>query len=141
MGSLLRGLFRRPLVRLKAFFLADLSARVEKIEHISVQLRDAEANLAALLHHLRAEVIPFLQRAELSLENLEPRLTEQLRGIETNRTVQTAAQWDAIEQLLLALFRLPESQLTSPGENADSPESPYSKAIELNQVHAAGNLR
>lgn len=135
-----RAFFKKPLrwcfTRLRTFFLADLIARLQNIEHLSAQLHDAEANLAAQLHTLRAELIPYLQRAEM--RGTDAGLLAQLRAIEANN----ASQWDGIEQLLLAMFRLPEAPLPASVLDAGVlDETPYLKAIDLNQVHAASNLR
>lgn len=130
-----RAFLKRPLrwglTRLKAFLLADIAARLQSVEALSAQLRDAEANLAAQLHTLRAELIPYLQRAEMNLSSFEPSLGERFRALEANNV----AQWDGIEQLLLAMFRLPPSQESAPDD------AHYLQAIDLSQVHAAGNLR
>lgn len=135
-----RAFLKKPLrwglIRLKAFLLADIAARLQTVEDLSAQLRDAEANLAAQLHTLRAELVPYLQRSEMNLSSLEPRLAEQFRILDANN----AAQWDSIEQLLLAMFRLPQSQTS--GDDGIAPDEPhYFKTIDLNQVHAASSLR
>ncbi|MGH2508581.1 MAG: hypothetical protein ACRDHZ_14450 [Ktedonobacteraceae bacterium] len=135
-GRVLR-LILRPVYR--TFFerpLDDIIARLQNVEHLSVQLRDAEANLAAQMHNLRAELVPYLQRGEVNLSSLEPRVAAQLRSLEANN----AAQWDGIEQLLLAMFRLPQPQISAlDGKAPDEPQ--YLKAIDIDQVHAASNLR
>ncbi|HEX7360784.1 MAG TPA: hypothetical protein VF283_09860 [Bryobacteraceae bacterium] len=135
-----RAFFKKPLrwgmIRLRAFLLADLTARLQAVETLSLQLRDAEANLAGQLHTLRAELIPYLQRAETSLGALDPRIDERFRTLEENN----ASQWDGIEQLLLAMFRMsPQQASVTNGTALDEPQ--YSTAIDLNQVHAARSLR
>jgi len=86
--NLLRPIYRafferllwRFLLKLKNFFLTEVSARLENIEG---QLSE----------------LPATKKAYADLE-------ERLREIEANN----AAEWDAIEQLLLAQFRQPELQ-------------------------------
>ncbi|MGH9438116.1 MAG: hypothetical protein ACRD22_09520 [Terriglobia bacterium] len=129
--------FLRPVYR--ALFegpMAEISARLDRVERLSAQVRDAEANLAGQLHNLRAELVPYLQRGDVNLSSLEPRVAAHLRSLEANN----AAQWDGIEQLLLAMFRLPQSQVSALDGKAPG-EPQYLKAIEIDKVHAAANLR
>ncbi len=65
-------------------------------------------------------------------------LEERLRAMEASN----AAQWDAMEQLLLALFRQPELRSSEQDPKLDVPqEMPVSNETYLNRVHAASNLR
>jgi hypothetical protein len=138
--------FLRPVYR--ALFegpLADITARLQSIERLSAQLRDAEANLAAQMHNLRAELVPYLQRAQVKNAELAAQLgtvdansAARLGGIEASNV----AQWDAVEQLLHALFRLPESQAAEADSKANTPEeTAISGVASLNRMHAASNLR
>jgi len=57
----------------------------------------------------------FLAEIGVQIQNTEQRVAameERLRQIDVNN----AAQWDALEQLLLALFRQPESRLDADRE-------------------------
>lgn len=133
-----RAFFKRPLrwglIKLRTLFLADVIARLQRIEQLSVQLHHAEANLAGQLHNLRAELVPYLQRAET--KNSELHAHSQI--LEANNT----AQWDAIEQLLLALFRVPEPRnLDLDVDIKASGETSLSRAFEVNRVHASSDLR
>jgi hypothetical protein len=71
----------------------------------------------------------FLAEIDLHIQQTERRLAdmeERARKAEENN----AAQWDAIEQLLLAMFR-------QPGRNADRP----TQANEASAVNERNNLR
>lgn len=59
---------------------------------------------------------------------------ERLRTLEANN----AAQWAALEQLLLALFRQAELRRT---ERVEEPMGDDSQNGQLTQVHTAGSLR
>ncbi len=132
-----RAVFKGPIERAKASLLADITARVQSVERLSIQLRDAEANLAAMLHHLRAEVIPYLQRlearhAELRNSPATGQIAAHLRSLEASNM----AQWNAIEQLVISLLSLPHESL------ADQPaEAAIANGVDLNGVHAASSLR
>lgn len=140
-----RAFFKRPLRwgfgKLRAFFLADVIARLQSVEQLSAQLHEAEKNLAGQLHNLRAELVPYLQRAEVELGTLEPRFAAQ-HAHNAAHQAYNAAQWDAIEQLILAMFRLPESQTSTSGLDSGAPEeSQYPRTVALNEVHAIAHLR
>lgn len=80
----------------------------------------------------------FLAKTGVQMATIERRLTEveeRLRIAETTN----AAQWDAIEQLLLALFRQPEAQTV---ESAIPSASMHTwNTAEPDRVHAASNIR
>lgn len=147
-GSRIVLFFLRPVYR--ALFegpLTEINNRLQNVERISAQLHDAESNLAAQLHTLRAELVPYLQRAEAVNADLSARLRTmdahfagRLRDIEVNRgnDANSAAHWNAIEQLILALFRVPESPAVELDVTAGgSPES----VPDRNGLHATSNLR
>ncbi len=91
----------------------------------------------------------FLADITAQLDNIERRLRddhqqrwalieEKLRGAELSNT----AQWDAIEQLLLALFRAPELQTSNSDWKFSLPQhTSILSSTDLNRVHAASNLR
>lgn len=65
-------------------------------------------------------------------------IEERLRKTEA----ANAAQWDALEQLLLALYRVPESRgLDSDSKVTTEQETAFSNANELTRAHAANNIR
>jgi hypothetical protein len=100
-----KGFFERPLwwflVRVKAFFLAEIGPQIE-----STQRR-----LAAI--------------------------EERLRSTEANN----AAQWNALESLLLALFRQPTEFLDSGGRNGTERDSLTSSVSGQDRVHERHNIR
>lgn len=113
-----RAFFEKPLwwflAKLKAFFIADLSAQVQAI-------REEQArHLAAVDERLQ-------------------RLDERLRRLEAG----DPAQWNSLEQLLLSLFHQSESQsvLVTEREPGTPREVSSSSAPQLNRVHAASNIR
>lgn len=91
----------------------------------------------------------FLADIAVQLDSIERRLREdhqqrwavieeRLRGAEVSNT----AQWDAMEQLLLALFREPElPRLDSDWKFNSAQCTAISSPAELNRAHAASNLR
>ena len=63
---------------------------------------------------------------------------ERLSGLERNN----AAQWDSLEQLLLALFRQPHFRSSdSDSKSGTEQDVSFSGAGELHRAHAASNLR
>jgi hypothetical protein len=72
-----------------------------------------------------------------SLERLAA-LETQIRTLEKNLVTQNAAQWDAIEQLLIALYRQPLAESTPSDEVSDTVAPP--EAGSLYRAHAASNL-
>jgi hypothetical protein len=140
--------FSRPVYR--ALFdgpLTEINTRLQRVESLSSQLRDAEANLAAQMHNLRAELVPYLQRAEANnaglsaqLRGLDASFAEKLRNSEANRGNDpvSVAHWNAIEQLVLALFRLPESRAW---ESSSAPDAHPEALPDRNGLHATSNLR
>lgn len=100
------------LARVKVFFLAEIGPQI-------------------------SECLAKIDNVERRLQQLE-QLAEPMRRAETN----SAAQWDALEQLLLALIRQPESRVLDANWNvAIDREASLSSAIEPNRVHAASNIR
>lgn len=100
------------LTRIKIFFLAEIGVQM------SQTLRKLEE----------------LQSSQQHWAEIENRL----RVMEANN----AAQWDGLEQLLLAMFRQPESRNSdTEWENITSEKIPHSTSADLNRVHAAGTLR
>lgn len=104
------------LTRIKAFFFAETSVQLSQI------LRN--------------------------LENIESsQQQQQQRWVEIEQRLQrveavNAAQWDGLEQLLLAMFRQPE--LRNPNEewgSINSPETSGASATDLNRAHAASSIR
>ena len=114
-------IFVRPLYR--TFFERPLwwfLARVKTFffAEVGVQLANIERRLAEDHHAQRLATIE-----------------ERLRMLEANN----AAQWDALEQLLLALFRQSEVPFTESVASSAAPDARQSNG--LNRVHAASNLR
>jgi hypothetical protein len=74
-------------------------------------------------------------------EDYRQRLTaieERLRAAEENHLVQ----WDAMEQLLLALFHQPQLRTMARNGESDAPhETPVLTAAPVNRTHAASNIR
>jgi hypothetical protein len=101
------------LLKIKVFLLADVHAKLESIE----------ARLAK----------------DDSQQRLLGAMEERLRSVEQNN----AAQWDSLEQLLLALFRQPHFRSSDSGwKSGTEREGSFSTSTsELNRTHAAGNLR
>jgi hypothetical protein len=100
------------LLKVKVFLLADVHAKLDSIE-ARLGKDDSQQRLLAALE-------------------------ERLRTAEQNN----AAQWDSLEQLLLALFRQPHFRSLDSGWKSDTEqEASFSSTSELNRAHAAGNLR
>ena len=92
----------------------------------------------------------FFAETSVALENIQRRLEDQgqqrwaaseerLRNLEANN----AAKWDAMEQLLLSLFRQSEVQTAEPEwKFSVSNQVPdLNTATDPNRAHAASNLR
>lgn len=72
------------------------------------------------------------------LDNIEQRL----RVIEEGqRTTNDAGQWDALEQLLLSLFRSSELRISDATWEPTPPQRALTTETNSNRVHAASNLR
>lgn len=112
-----RALFEKPiwwfLARVKAFFFAE----------IGIQLGNME-------QHLGRDAAVQDQRFSI--------LEERLRMVEANIAAQNAAQWDAMEQVLLAMFRQTGGQTDS--SRTLGSQLPHQDA-KLDRVNAASNLR
>jgi hypothetical protein len=77
----------------------------------------------------------------VQLSNIERRL-QALEQAGAQANASHTAQWDAMEQLLLSLFRDPESRTLDPDWIAGSPhESHILSASDLRRVDAADNIR
>jgi ABC-type uncharacterized transport system ATPase subunit len=83
----------------------------------------------------------FFAEITAQVEALDRRLqAQEQRWSEIEKS--NAAQWDAIEQLLLALFRQPELRIPeSDWKLSASENAAISLDTELNRAHAAGNIR
>lgn len=114
---ILRPIYRTFFDRLLWWFL--LKVKVFMLADIRAQLESIDARLQS----------DEAQRRWASIE-------ERLRSMEASN----AAQWDALEQLHLALFRQPESQ--SSDSEADPPHyDVISSDADINRTHAASNIR
>ena len=101
------------LARIKVFFLAE----------IGVQL---------------SQILRKLENIESGHQQRYAAIEERLRAAESNN----AAQWDGLEQLLLAMFRQPEARPSDTEWKATTPqEIPISNGTDLNRVHAASSIR
>jgi hypothetical protein len=111
-----RTFFERPiwwfLSKVKIFFFAETSARLENIERRLSEPPNPRQEWAAIEERLRA--------AEAG----------------------NAAQWDAIERLLLAFFQQPEQRSfdSAPATELQY-ESQASRAAEVNGVNGPNNIR
>jgi len=100
------------LAKVKVFLLAETALQLDSIERRLTEASGSQARLAAIEERLR--------NAELS----------------------NAAQWDALEQLLLALFRQPELRTSGLDRELNTPrETSIPTPADLNRAHAASNLR
>ncbi len=108
------------LTKIKAFFLAETGPQIAEI---------------------RAQVSECLRRLDSIESGYQQRLAgieERLRSAEANN----AAQWDGLEQLLLAMFRRPESRVSDPEPAVSTPgEISIESVTDLNRVHAASSIR
>jgi len=101
------------LARIKVFFLAE----------IGVQL---------------SQILRKLENIESGQQQRYAAIEERLRAAESNN----AAQWDGLEQLLLAMFRQPEARPSDTERRTTTPqEIPISNGTDLNRVHAASSIR
>lgn len=124
---ILRPIYRTFFERLFWWFL--LKIKVFMLADVQVQLANIEARLASD------------ESRRLGMDEWRQRwaaIDDRLRAAEA----ANAAQWDALEQLLLALYRLPESRnLDSELKQGGVSEAPVSSASDLSRAHAASNLR
>jgi hypothetical protein len=108
-----RAVVARPLwwfiSRVKAYFLAEISPQLESIGRQLEHERHLLATIEGRLHSIE----------------------DRLHGIENGNN----SQWDALEQLLLALYRQPEVKLTEPNSEAVRGNNDQSR------THAAGHIR
>lgn len=116
---ILRPIYRTFFERLFWWFL--LKVKVFMLAEVQARLASIEARLGSDESPRRwAEIEERLRKAEGA----------------------NAAQWDALEQLLLALYRQPEShRLDSDLKVATGQETAFSNANELTRAHAANNIR
>ncbi len=115
--SILRPIYRALIERPLWWFLAKVKAFF--FAEISVQVAEGFSKLEDLERRLRA-------------------IEERLQGVERNN----AAQWDALEQLLLAMFRQQQLQTSELNGKLSSPEeTSISNASDLLRAHAASNIR
>ncbi|MFZ0591183.1 MAG: hypothetical protein WAM39_11910 [Bryobacteraceae bacterium] len=115
--SILRPIYRALIERPLWWFLAKVKAFF--FAEITVQVAEGFSKLDDLERRLRA-------------------IEERIQGVERNN----AAQWDALEQLLLALFRQQQFQASELNGKLSSPEEPsISNASDLIRAHAASNIR
>ncbi len=128
-----RTFFERPiwwfLARMKTFFLSEIGVQLGNFERRF--LLEDEVNdqrWGALEERLR--IIE-----SKSVVAIEERLQ---RAEATN-----AAQWDAIEQLLLALFRQPATHTAIESRNSQSLDTANGNGTgpDLNRAHAANHIR
>lgn len=92
-----------------------------------------------------AEINAELAAIETKIDALDRRLSEQRQLVQLAAIEETfraanesnAAQWDAIEQLLLALFRQSHAPVASDSHLLPSP----AQHLPVERVHAASNLR
>lgn len=100
--------------------------------------------LAKLKIFLLGEIGVQISECLVKIDNVERRLREieELAAPLRDAELKNAAQWDAMEQLLLAMFRQPELlALDSDRELGMPPHTATSSAGELNRAHAASNIR
>ena len=108
-----RTFFEKPLwwflAKVKAFFFAETSERLLRIENRLAALEKPES------------IEELFRRTEAS----------------------NAAEWDALEQLLLALYRQPESRrpLELGKENSVSQHAAIASAAEINRVNGPHTIR
>jgi hypothetical protein len=102
------------LAKVRVFFMADITARLDALE----------------------------QRLQAENSQRWAAIEERLRSAETSNSAQNSVQWDALEQLLLALYRQPDSGALDLYRKRDtSEEPPVSNPTEFHRAHAANNLR
>jgi hypothetical protein len=87
----------------------------------------------------------FLTEIFARLDAIEQRLREDRQGAEERLRAaeeNNLVQWDAMEQLLLALFHQPQLRNMARNRESDGPgETPVLTAAPVNRTHAAGNIR
>ena len=121
-----RALFERPLwwflSKVKDYFFAETNLQLESIERRLAQL----------------EGRPTAGKDEEQWSSLHSRL----RSLEASGVAQqgsNAAQWDAIEQLLLAMFRQPEVVRVETAVSSGISDGSQPVA-EAERAHAAGHI-
>ena len=84
----------------------------------------------------------FLAEISQQIQTIENKLCKLVNIEECLRSAEKSnvAQWDAIEQLLLAMFRQPESRRANLEEDTGSLQN-TSSATELNRVNGPNNIR
>jgi biopolymer transport protein ExbB/TolQ len=93
--------------------------------------------LAKLKVFFIAEIAERLTLLEQKLTRLET-IEDRLRSTE----ISNAAQWDALEQLLLAMFRQREQRLSGPGREGSAQQyTPLSDATDVNRVNEPNTVR
>jgi hypothetical protein len=116
---ILRPIYRTFFERLFWWFL--LKVKVFLLADVQAQLNSIEARL----------------RSDDSAQRWAA-MEERLRSAE----LSNAAQWDSLEQLLLALFRQPYFRTSDSDRKLDTgQEGSFSSAGDMNRAHAASNLR
>jgi hypothetical protein len=122
------------LARIKAFFLAELAPQLTNIESRLNALESLEREVQAI-ERVATQACTFQANASVTLEKIERRLQALEEG-----SARSAAEWDGLEQLLLALFRLPASHVSTPDWNTSSPEAAVVNATDLNHSHVANSV-
>jgi hypothetical protein len=89
--------------------------------------------LARVKAYFLAEIGPQIEAREQRLIVIE----ERLRSMEANN----AAQWNALEELLLALFRQPDVQVESDARYGAQRDDLIASAAGRDQIHEQNNLR
>lgn len=115
-----RPIYRTFFDRLVWWFL--LKVKIFMLADVRAQLDGMEARLRSDDSHRRLTA-----------------MEERLRSVEANNV----AQWDALEQLLLALFRQPAVSPADAKSNVRGDQTPIRSATDPNAVHAAaaGHIR
>ena len=108
------------LTKIKAFFLAEMGPQISR--------QGAQIS----------ECLQKLEQIESGQQQRWAAIEGRLRAVEANN----AAQWDSMEQLLLAMFRQPELHNSDvEWKTVPGPDTAISCATDLNRVHAAGSIR
>jgi len=89
--------------------------------------------LARVKSFFLAEIGPQIEGNERRVAAIE----ERLRSMEANN----AAQWNALEQLLLGLFHQPELRIDSDGRISGPYDDLTSSAAGQDRIHERNNLR
>ncbi len=96
--------------------------------------------LSRVKAYFLVEVGPQLENIGRHLQDQQQRwaaLEERLQRAEAGN----AAEWDALEQLLLALFREPGPQSSTRASTPENPEASALPESNQNRAHAASNIR